>query len=75
VDKEKDEEMEFQDAKRALKVVYGNSDSQSSDNKCRKVLHIMLGGSGTLRPDASSRPCAEKLRWHLRQKQRRTASG
>jgi hypothetical protein len=42
---EKDAEMEFQDAKRALKVVYGHSDSESSDNEHRKVLHVMFGGS------------------------------
>jgi hypothetical protein len=42
---EKDVEMEFQDAKRALKAVYGHSDSESNDNECRKVLHIMFGGS------------------------------
>jgi hypothetical protein len=42
---EKDAEMEFQDAKRALKVVYGHSDSESSDNEHRKALHIMFGGS------------------------------
>jgi hypothetical protein len=42
---EKDKEMEFQDAKRALKVVYGHSDSESSDNECRKALHVMFGGS------------------------------
>jgi hypothetical protein len=45
VDKEKDEEMQFQDAKRVLKAVYGNSDSESSDNECRKALHVMFGGS------------------------------
>jgi hypothetical protein len=42
---EKDVEMEFQDAKRALKAVNGHSDSESSDNECRKALHIMFGGS------------------------------
>jgi hypothetical protein len=42
---EKDTEMEFQDAKRALKVVYGHSDSESGDNECRKMLHVMFGGS------------------------------
>jgi hypothetical protein len=42
---EKDAEMEFQDAKRALKVVYGYSDSESSDNERRKALHVMFGGS------------------------------
>jgi hypothetical protein len=42
---EKDVEMEFQDAKRALKAVYGHSDSESSDNEHRKMLHVMFGGS------------------------------
>jgi hypothetical protein len=42
---EKDVEMEFQDVRRALKVVYGHSDSESSDNECRKTLHVMFGGS------------------------------
>jgi hypothetical protein len=42
---EKDIEMEFQDAKRALKAVYGHSDSESSDNERRKALHVMFGGS------------------------------
>jgi hypothetical protein len=35
----------LQDAKRALKVVYGISDSESSDNEHRKALHVMFGGS------------------------------
>jgi hypothetical protein len=42
---EKDAEMEFQDAKRALKAVYGHFDSESSDNERHKVLHFMFGGS------------------------------
>jgi hypothetical protein len=29
----------------ALKAVYGHSDSESSDNECRKALHVMFGGS------------------------------
>jgi hypothetical protein len=37
--------MEFQEAKRALKVVYSYSDSESSDNEHRKMLHVMFGGS------------------------------
>jgi hypothetical protein len=41
---EKDSEMEFQDAKRALKVIYGHSDSKSSDNERRKALHVMFRG-------------------------------
>jgi hypothetical protein len=32
IGKREEEEMEFQDAKRALKAVYGNSDSESSGN-------------------------------------------
>jgi hypothetical protein len=42
---EKDAEMEFQDAKRALKAIYGHSDSESSDNEHRKMLNVMFGGS------------------------------
>jgi hypothetical protein len=46
VDKrEEEEEMEFQDAKKALKAVYGNSDSESSGNERRKTLHVMFRGS------------------------------
>jgi hypothetical protein len=43
--KEKDTEMEFQDAKRPLKAIYGHSKYESSDNEHRKMLHIMFGGS------------------------------
>jgi hypothetical protein len=42
---EKDVEMEFQDARRALRAIYGHSDSMSSDNECRKVHHVMFRGS------------------------------
>jgi hypothetical protein len=42
---EKDEELEFQDTKRALKAVYSNSDSESSDNEHHKALHTMFRGS------------------------------
>jgi hypothetical protein len=42
---DKDEAMEFQNAKRVLKDIYDHSDSDSSTNKHRKVLHIMYGGS------------------------------
>jgi hypothetical protein len=45
VDMEKGEELEFQDAKRALEAVYGNSDSDSSDNEHCKALHVMFEGS------------------------------
>jgi hypothetical protein len=37
--------MSFQDAKRALKAVYGQSDSDSSTDEHRKQLRIMYGGS------------------------------
>jgi hypothetical protein len=37
--------MEFQNAKRAIKVIYDHSDSKSSNNECRKQLHIMYDGS------------------------------
>jgi hypothetical protein len=37
--------MEFQDAKRTLKTVYGHFDSESRDNEHRKALHIMFRGS------------------------------
>jgi hypothetical protein len=42
---EKDAEMECQEAKRAVKAIYGHSDSESSDNEHRKMLHVMFGGS------------------------------
>jgi hypothetical protein len=42
---QKDAEMKFQEAKRALKAVYGHSDSESSDNERRKTLHVMFRGS------------------------------
>jgi hypothetical protein len=37
--------MEFQDARRALKTVYDHSDSESSDNECHKMLHVMFEDS------------------------------
>jgi hypothetical protein len=37
--------MGFQKAKRDLKAVYNHSDSESSDNKRRKTLYAMFGGS------------------------------
>jgi hypothetical protein len=33
--------MEFQNAKRAFKAIYGHSNSDSSDDKHRKKLHVM----------------------------------
>jgi hypothetical protein len=53
--------MEFQDAKRALKAVYGHSDSESSDNKCRKTLHVMFGGSWAI----MSRRGVKTLHWEI----------
>jgi hypothetical protein len=41
----KDVEIEFQDARRALKAVCGHSDSKSSDNEHCMALHVMFGGS------------------------------
>jgi hypothetical protein len=66
---EKDTEMEFQDAKRALKVVYGHSDSESSNNEHCKMLHVMFGGSWAI----TSRWVVKTVR--RRRKQHRTASG
>jgi hypothetical protein len=37
--------MEFQDVKRTQKAIYGHSNSESSDNERRKMLHVMFGGS------------------------------
>jgi hypothetical protein len=37
--------MEFQNAKRVLNAVYGNSDSESSGNERRKTLYVMFRGS------------------------------
>jgi hypothetical protein len=37
--------MEFQNAKRVIKVIYDHSDSKSSDNEHRKQLHIIYDGS------------------------------
>jgi hypothetical protein len=42
---EKDVEIEFRDAKGALKAIYGHSNSESSDNERRKALHIKFRGS------------------------------
>jgi hypothetical protein len=58
IGKREEEEMEFQDAKRALKVVYGNSASESSGNECRKTLHVMFRGSW----DITSRHVFKTLR-------------
>jgi hypothetical protein len=44
-EEEKIIEMEFQDAKRVVKDIYGHSNSEFSDNEHHKVLHVMFGGS------------------------------
>jgi hypothetical protein len=67
VDMEKGEELEFQDAKRVLEAVYGNSDSDSSDNERRKALHVMFGGFlghyiPTHRQDLAPRNCSHGAR-------------
>jgi hypothetical protein len=59
---EKDAEMEFQDAKRALMAVYGHSDTESSDNERRKAIprHVrrFLGHHiQTCHQDSASRDC------------------
>jgi hypothetical protein len=56
--KKKDVEMEFQDAMRALKAVYGHSDSETSNNERRKALHVMFEGSW----DITSRRIVKTLR-------------
>jgi hypothetical protein len=56
--KREEEEMEFQDIKRALKAVYGNSDFESSGTERRKTLHVMFGGSW----DITSRRVVKTLR-------------
>jgi hypothetical protein len=43
--KEKQEEMSFQDAKTALNAIYGHSDSDSNTDEHREQLHVMYGGS------------------------------
>jgi hypothetical protein len=47
---DKEEGMEFHNAKRAFEAVYGHSefDSDSSNNKRRKQLHIMYDGSSDI---------------------------
>jgi hypothetical protein len=61
-EEDKDDGLGFQKAKRDLKAVYGHSDSESSDNECRKMLYIMFGGSWDMTPPptASSRICVER---------------
>jgi hypothetical protein len=42
---DEEEEIEFQNTKRVIKVIYGHYDSESSDIEHRKQLHVMYGGS------------------------------
>jgi hypothetical protein len=56
--KAKKEEMEFQNAERALKAIYGHSDFDSSTNEHRKTLHVVYGGSW----DITSRRVIKTLR-------------
>jgi hypothetical protein len=44
-EEENDGDLGFHKAKKDLKAVYGHSDSESSDNKHRKMLYVMFGGS------------------------------
>jgi hypothetical protein len=41
LEEDKDDEMEFQDTKRALKAIHDHSDSDSNADECRKTLHVM----------------------------------
>jgi hypothetical protein len=41
----KDEEMEYKDTKKVVKVVYDHFDSDSSTDEHRKTLHVMYAGS------------------------------
>jgi hypothetical protein len=43
LEKERNEEMAFQNAKREMKAIYGHSDSKSSDNEHCKAPHVMFG--------------------------------
>jgi hypothetical protein len=58
---DKDEELEYQDARRELKVVQGHSDSDSSTNECRKTIHVMYRGSW----DITFRRIIKTLRWSM----------
>jgi hypothetical protein len=40
---DKDDKMDYQDAKRALKALYDHSSSNTSTDEHRKVLHVMYG--------------------------------
>jgi hypothetical protein len=44
LEEDKDDEMEFQNAKMVLKFVYGYSNFESSADEHRKALHVMYGG-------------------------------
>jgi hypothetical protein len=51
--------MEFQDAKRALKAIYGNF--EPSDNERRKAHHVIFGGSWEI----TSHRIVKTLRWEI----------
>jgi hypothetical protein len=44
-EEDKDDRLGFQKAKMDLKAVYNHSDSESSDNECRKMLYVMFRSS------------------------------
>jgi hypothetical protein len=56
LEEDKEEKMEYQDAKRTLKAVYDHSDSSTDEH--HKVLHVMFGGSW----DITSRCVIKTLR-------------
>jgi hypothetical protein len=58
-EEDKDDGLGFQKAKRDLKAIYDHSDSESSDNECRKMLYIMLRGSWDITSITSSKTCVE----------------
>jgi hypothetical protein len=58
---DKDKEVGFQKAKRDLKAVYVQSNSESSDNERRKMLYVMFGGSW----DITSWRIVKTLCWEI----------
>jgi hypothetical protein len=56
---EKDTEMKFQDAKRALKAIYGHSNSESSNNEHCKTSMSCSEVPGPSRLGGLSRLCAD----------------
>jgi hypothetical protein len=72
---ENDDGLEFHDAKRALKAIYDNFDSKSSDNEHRKAPHVMFRGSWnitswrvvkTLRREIAAAALAPRVALHIR---------